>query len=345
MVRTILCCCDILQLCLSSTDTRTHWLIGQVRGGGDFLARLVPQFYAGSIGVCLFFALSGCLIARSWLRNPQILRFLRARILRIYPAYLACLLLTLGLLGPLFSELAPRDYFEHVQTGKYFLRNFDLVGLTYMLPGVFATNPVPYVANGSLWSLALEVRLYAIIAVLGVVRLLTWPRVFAMLAVAYTGYCLFGWYETAPQHQDKTALTVLFLMASLAAIFASGLPLSTRCLALIVLLAAASKVTFLFVPMTMLALGYFSLWFSWRLPAWPLPWRGDYSYGMFLYGFPVQQMIVATFPDISPLAMFSLAVPLSLALAIASWHWVEQPSLRLKHLRPLDPARTSKPRT
>ncbi|MGB0132316.1 acyltransferase family protein [Dokdonella sp.] len=307
---------------------------------GDLFARLIPQFYSGSIGVCVFFALSGCLITRSWLRNPRIFRFIRARILRIYPAYLVCLLLTVGLIGPLFNELAPINYFEHAQTGKYFARNVDLVGLTYMLPGLFASNPFPYVANGSLWSLALEVRMYLAIAILGVLRVLTWPRVFVVIVLFFTIYSLSGWIETAPQHQDKAALAMLFMMASLAALFASRIPLSTRFLLVLVLLAVASGESFLFVPMTMLALGYFSLWFSWRLPAWKLPWRGDYSYGLFLYGFPVQQMIVATFPSISPLALFAHAVPSSLILAIASWHWVEQPSLRLKQLRSLDPART-----
>ncbi|MEZ5461396.1 acyltransferase family protein [Dokdonella sp.] len=313
-------------------------LLGPTDSGVDLLARAIPRFYAGSIGVCLFFALSGCLITHSWLRNPGIFRFLRARILRIYPAYLVCLLCTVGLIGPFFSELSPHAYFEHVQTVKYVLRNIDLIGLTYVLPGLFAGNPVPFVANGSMWSLALEVRMYAVIALFGAIGMLSWPRIFTIVVLAFVLYCLLGWVAIAPLHQDKAALAMLFMMASLIAMFASRIPLSTRCLSIFVVLVVATAKSFLFVTVTMLALGYFSLWFCWRLPAMRLPWRSDYSYGLFLYGFPVQQMVVAAHPEVSPLELFGLAVPLSLVLAMASWHWVEQPCLRLKQWGSLDPA-------
>ena len=85
-------------------------------GSRDLLALLIPGFYAGSVGVCIFFALSGCLIARSWLRTPHVMRFARARFLRIYPAYFACLLLCAGVFGAAFSDLGFNDYFAHLQT-------------------------------------------------------------------------------------------------------------------------------------------------------------------------------------------------------------------------------------
>ncbi|MEP6881735.1 MAG: acyltransferase family protein [Dokdonella sp.] len=158
--------------------------IARPGNSSDLLARLIPGFYAGSVGVCIFFALSGCLISRSWLRSPSLMRFAGARLLRIYPAYLICLLLCVGLFGAAFSDLAPADYFAQEQTRTYLLRNFDLVGLAYRLPGIFLRNPQPGIINGSLWSLALEVRLYLIVALLGGLGILARPRVFGLLVVA-----------------------------------------------------------------------------------------------------------------------------------------------------------------
>lgn len=301
---------------------------------GDLLSQLIPGFYAGSVGVCIFFALSGCLITRSWLRHPNLLRFARARFLRIYPAYLLCLLLSIGVFGPLFSDLPLSDYFAHAQTHAYLVRNVDLVGLAYALPEVFARNPLPEIINGSLWSLALEVRLYLVVALLGVLGILARPRIFALLILAYLVLNLGNWIVAAPDHQDKVALTMLFMLAAMAAKQQAWLPLSTRILLAMVVLCWFSATMFAYVPMIMLTLGYFSLWFCWRIPAWRLPWRGDYSYGLFLYGFPVQQMIVANYPGASPLLLTALAVPTTLVLAMASWHWLEQPLLGLKQSRP-----------
>ncbi len=309
----------------------------------DLLARLIPGFYAGSVGVCIFFALSGCLIARSWLRSPSLMRFARARFLRIYPAYLLCLLLCVGLFGAAFSDLALADYFAQEQTRTYLQRNFDLVALAYRLPEIFLRNPQPGIVNGSLWSLALEVRLYVIVALLGGVGILARPRVFGLLVIAYAVFNLCHWLNVPPDHQDKAALTLLFMLAALAAQPSTKLPLSTRGVLMLALLCWASRSTSVYVPMAMLTFGYFSFWFCWRLPPLRLPWQGDYSYGLFLYGFPVQQMIVAMFPDVTPLELTATAVPTTLVFAMASWRWLEQPLLRLKQSRTLQPVPASKP--
>ncbi|MEP6881736.1 MAG: hypothetical protein ABI866_07075 [Dokdonella sp.] len=138
-------------------------------------------------------------------------------------------------------------------------------------------------------------------------------------------------------------MTLLFMLAALAAQPAANLPLSTRGLLVLALMCWASRSTIACVPMTMLVIGYFSFWFCWRLPPLRLPWQGDYSYGLFLYGFPVQQMIVAIFPDATPLTLTAMAVPTTLVFAMASWRWLEQPLLGLKQSRSLQPVPASKP--
>jgi peptidoglycan/LPS O-acetylase OafA/YrhL len=57
---------------------------------------------------------------------------------------------------------------------------------------------------------------------------------------------------------------------------------------------------------------------------------GDYSYGLYIYAFPVQQTAVALFPGISPLRLILISAPITVALAALSWHLVEKRALRLK---------------
>ena len=315
-------------------------LAAQTGEARDVLSLLLPGFYAGSIAVCAFFAISGCLVTHAWLRRQDLWHFVKARVLRIYPAYAVCLFVTAVVIGPAFTVLPLQEYLLHAQTRDYLSRNVDLAGLAYTLPGVFSHNPVPEVVNGSLWSLALEARTYLILIVLAALRLLGRPRVFTALVLIHAMVTGWGWLQQPPHDQDKGALTVLFMATALAATHAHRLPVSTRLLVALGAVAWLIRGTGAFVPVAMLTIGYFTLWFAWRLPAWRLPWRGDYSYGLFLYGFPVQQVLVAVYPQITPPWLGVCALPVTLLVAIASWHWVEQPMLRLKQSRSLSPAPT-----
>lgn len=133
------------------------------------------------------------------------------------------------------------------------------------------------------------------------------------------------------------------IFAALAAQQAANLPLSTRGLFAMVVLCCMSRAATVYVTTIMLTLGAFSLWPCWRLSPFRVPWRGDFSHGLFLYGYPVQQMIVAIHPVVSPQLLAALAIPATLVFAMASWRWLEQPLLRLKQSRPLQPAPLSKP--
>jgi peptidoglycan/LPS O-acetylase OafA/YrhL len=57
---------------------------------------------------------------------------------------------------------------------------------------------------------------------------------------------------------------------------------------------------------------------------------GDYSYGIYVFAFPVQQFLVWWLHVHTPLTLFALAFPATLAMAIVSWHLIERPALALK---------------
>ncbi|ROH86289.1 acyltransferase [Pseudomethylobacillus aquaticus] len=119
----------------------------------------------GSIAVDIFFITSGFLVTSSLLNRQSIVEFIRARALRIFPALLVMLFLTVFVLGVIFTSLPISDYFSSTKTYVYLAKCATLfTGVTYHLPGVFEDNPYKNTVNGSLWTLPKEVRMYAILA-------------------------------------------------------------------------------------------------------------------------------------------------------------------------------------
>jgi peptidoglycan/LPS O-acetylase OafA/YrhL len=310
------------------------YALAGVAGGSDLIARLLPGFYGGRVAVLLFFAISGFLVTNSYLRLPRLPRFVAARVLRIYPAYVACLAVTVVLTGLWFTSLSPRAYFTDPGTWRYLLHNLGLSGLQYTLPGAFdGSRAYSGVVNGSLWSLALEARLYLYLAVLALLQVLRWRRLAAALAAGFVVASLWLWPELAPDTEGKRALTLVFAAAAGAACVAEYVPVSTRLLALLGVATWLLRDSACAYGLTIAGIAYFSCWFAYRLPALPLRFPGDYSYGLFLYGFPVQQALAALWPSLPPDWLTALALPTALLFAIASWHLIERRALSLKPRR------------
>jgi peptidoglycan/LPS O-acetylase OafA/YrhL len=124
--------------------------------------RVSPSFCGngfGSLGVKIFFSISGYMIASSWLHDPHFGRFWLRRALRILPALTVVVLLSVVVLGPLLTNLPLSIYLYSPQTFYYF---YNLVlYINYDLPGVFDQNIFPHAVNGNLWSLPAEVFMYA----------------------------------------------------------------------------------------------------------------------------------------------------------------------------------------
>src|SRR5262249_3782223 len=146
---------------------------------------------------------SGFLITLSYQRKPDLARFLRARVLRLWPALAVVLALTAFVLGPIASTLAPHDYFASTGGGStafgYFLGNLSLFDLRQTLPGVFAANPIPLVVNGSLWTIPYEAAMYLCVATVGALGLLRFPRLTsALVAIAIAVVVLWPTYGGGP---------------------------------------------------------------------------------------------------------------------------------------------------
>jgi peptidoglycan/LPS O-acetylase OafA/YrhL len=293
------------------------------------MARLLGGFDAGRCAVYLFFATSGYLIAGALVRDDRILRYVRHRVLRIYPAYAVCLLVCVFGFGAAFTTLPLGDYLRHPQTWSYFTANWLPLSMQHALPGVFEQHPYPDVVNGSLWSLGPEIRWYFFFGVLALIGLFRHRRLFTLVAALLIGDSIRRHGLAPAEAATAQAITQLFLLGALAAMWRERVPLSWPLFGLLVLSTALLLDTRGGSSLLVLCCVYGALCLALRTP--PLRLRhGDWSYGLFLYGAPVQQSLVALWRDVPPPLLFLLGTAVTLGFAVLSWRLVEAPALRLK---------------
>jgi peptidoglycan/LPS O-acetylase OafA/YrhL len=314
--------------------------------GHCYVLKGLPEFHflswlpLGPLGVYIFFTISGYLVVESWRRDPHIVRFFARRALRIFPGLAVCILLTTFVLGPSLTSLPLKEYFAHPLIPLY-LWNIALYPV-FALPGVFEHNVLPHAVNGSLWSLPIEFLMYLVVGVVGLLRGNRWTLL--ALALVSAGLCLF-WANTATEMlvvyaSDLRQAVLCGTYFWVGAVFREFdlkryFSLSGTVLAFVVLfslepwtptLRAASWVL---IPTLVLSFGFA------RSPA--LSWltrSGDYSYGVYIYAFPVQQTVVSLWPNLAVGPYIVLVSAIVLVLAAASWHLVEAPALRLKPRTP-----------
>jgi len=271
----------------------------------------------GTFAVQGFFALSGYLIAKSCVRIGHLGHYFTNRTLRIAPALIAALIL-----------------------GNYLLSIF----------AQFSKNPVPYIVNGPVWTLSWEVMCYTICGLLWRLGLLVPSSLGSILATAWIIFVI------TPTNGDTTLviapLFLLFFTGSYISLKENELNFRTTGLIsvlILTLLAVDSSsiaiktilehIPFLYGPNIPTGRHYliaylvclpFSLVWLARYVDLKLSVNNDYSYGLYIFGWPVQQVAIASYPQISPLALFLVSLSVTHAIAMLSWHLIEKRALRLK---------------
>jgi peptidoglycan/LPS O-acetylase OafA/YrhL len=297
------------------------------------LWRIAPELDFGSLGVKCFFAISGFLVTQSWLARRKLLPFAAARALRIYPALIVAVVMSL-LLASWSTPLSFNEFMGETQSLEYLWRNASGFEARDQLVGVYAGNPYPRAVNGSLWTLPLELRLYIVVAIVGALGLFARRELFALcLAVALALFLVVpDWFFFSPNTPTIRQMALLFAFGSLAYVCRATLPISLLALcaglAIIVVNPLGLGRGVLFAPL--LVYGLLGLAYH---PALQLPrfnQAGDYSYGLYVYSFPIQQTVVRMIPDLDSTSLFALSMLLTLPVAALSWHLLEKPMLGLK---------------
>jgi peptidoglycan/LPS O-acetylase OafA/YrhL len=215
--------------------------------------------------------------------------------------------------------------------------------LQFHLPGVFANLPFASAVNGSLWTLPAEAIAYGVIAGAGFIGVLRYRALGPLFLIAYWAY---GWH-VAPTIADKNVVHPYlvipgcldcyhyFLMGSVIYLYRDKITLSGYLACLLVLLQICTAQTPFFRLVMRFALPYVVLYLAYcRVPLLArFGRRGDYSYGIYIYAYPIQQLCLHLWgPRMSPGRLFVCALGATLLCAVLSWHLVEAPALRLKRL-------------
>lgn len=295
--------------------------------GPDPMWSLLGIKFSGTVAVDTFFLVSGLLITASLERN-RMKAFLLSRALRIFPALLACVLVMVCVLGPLLTVDA--NYWSRPMTLRFFTANVGLsMNTAYFLPGVFAGQRFESV-NASLWSLPVEVRCYLALALLGALSLLRRGRYNAVLLLGVAAGFWLLWSRPMPDTESRVVWCVAFFATGAAAwLNRSAIPLHGGLLLVLVALAALLRETRGFFLGYYLVLAYGVLWLA-HVPRLPVIRHHDFSYGLYLYGWPAQQLVQLWMPTLGPWGNTLGATLLAGAAAVGSWFLVERPALRLK---------------
>lgn len=299
----------------------------------------------GPLGVYIFFAISGYLVAQSWHRDPSVPRFLIKRALRIFPGLLVCTVLSVVVLGPLLTTLDMATYWGNEHTRGYFT-NVALY-MTYHLPGVFANNKLPHAVNGSLWSLPVEFFMYFLLAFLGFVG--TWFQnqkwgawltglvtfSFMILVALWALPSSEAWVVYSTDLRQIPLCGVYFMVGTCLYQFKLQRFFSLSNVVLsVVLWLSLSRDIQLFVLASWFVLPFVVLAFGLSRHSWLSRWHDkDYSYGIYIYAFPVQQSLVSFWPQMPLLLYLICTLVLTVTLAAVSWHFVEKQALKLKPFR------------
>ena len=292
----------------------------------------------GQHAVQVFFILSGILVAQSFERSRSIVDFATARILRIFPALIVCVLLTALVLGPTVSRLNFADYLASRELLAYIAKTLLLITGNAPLPGVFETLPLAHSVNTSLWTLKYEVLCYMCLALAGLVGLFNrrWRNQATFALICFVILIFAG----APNDPASYGFADHFRYFAL--YFGTGvltytikvglpvhgfplLPLFT-----IFLLALGGRFGEL---ATALFLAYATVWLASKSFG---PLRGlcnklDLSFGVYIYAGPIEQALIWAFPNMHALGIAAMTVALALPLALVSWVVIEWPALQLRH--------------
>ncbi|WP_460958083.1 acyltransferase family protein [Parasphingorhabdus pacifica] len=298
-----------------------------------------------------FFAMSGFQITESWMRDPHPARFAAKRVLRLWPPMLTVSFGMALIVGPLVTSLTLSEYFAAEDTWGYIVNNAGLLTLQHDLPGVFGNNPWSGAVNGSLWTLPMELLayggLYAVLllgaakdrwrwlALAALVALIAWDRHLEDLAGAESA----GSLLSVPVES-----LVAFLVA-----FAAGVVLNLYRIPLSPTAAVVGLVVLALMPNSIVGSFWMTFAVSYAVIVgghfWParleIPgvWVNG-SYGVYVWGFPVQQLL-AMGGIRNQYLMLLCAAPIAYILGTLSWKFVEEPTMQLRHY--ITPAQRSEP--
>jgi peptidoglycan/LPS O-acetylase OafA/YrhL len=280
--------------------------------------------------VMVFFIVSGYFITLSYGKNKSIIHFIKGRLLRIYPGLFFLLVVTVFLIGPLATSLTLRDYFLNGYTYKYFEVLFLIKPGEYTLPGLYESNIYKDIVNGSLWTIQYEILFYILTVILGISGNLKKQSVFILFLISLL-------FSYLPLHKGEVFFELLtfYLSGSLLFLYRFSIPINKK-LAFISLILFFIGSNYFQLKHIFVFMGSYLVMFIIFYKKIHIPFSeklGNYSYSLYLFGFPIQQTVTYFFGgEMNPLINFIISFPITLLMAFVSWNLVEKRFMALKSI-------------
>lgn len=333
---------DFVRLLLASGVV--VWHIFALTTDGAAIIGATPFWFVISAMVPMFFALSGYLVSASAERSRNVREYLLSRTFRIFPALAVVVLFTTFVLGPLLTTLPLSSYFQATETWRYLGNSVGMVAFT--LPGVFADNPNAGNVNGSLWTVPHEIACYLMMAVLIYFRLARHWQALLAIFLSIVAHAFFTWAvpESLFEGTIFTALYSIhfvqgakiipfFLLGSILYLLRDRIPYDHRLAALAFLVVlgigmigpAEWRKSPLLWLLSAPCFVYLVVWAGLtRLPKPHIFGGGDFSYGIYLWHFPILQTLILTLHLRNWWSVALVGALPILAVAALSWRHVEK---------------------
>jgi peptidoglycan/LPS O-acetylase OafA/YrhL len=342
---------DLIRLCAALAVMLGHSFGLRHGGNVELMLRFTHRESFGSLAVYGFFLISGLLVSASYVKQQSPMRFIGLRALRIWPGAIACALFIALVIGPLFTTAPLADYFSNPLTLRWLAHNASLIGTVGgSLPEVFEKNHLAHLVNATVWTLPIELECYVIVLIVG---LLGWigSKRRTVIAVAVVSIIFAYFTRHPPTHITLGGFFIMpiaysfypvpfFFLGMLLYAFRERVLL--HWLPAVSLLVAYVVLRFTQVGAILLypALAYSLLWIASLRSLHRFKPKHDYSYGVYLYGFVVQQSVMAFYPTINNYLSLVVAIPITILLAALSWHFVERPCIAVMRNRKRSAANT-----
>ncbi|MDF3013439.1 MAG: Acyltransferase 3 [Cellvibrio sp.] len=282
----------------------------------------------GLLGVAIFFVISGYLVAESCLRSENFASYMEKRIRRIFPALIVCCFLLVFTVVPFFTPADLWTYFTSSSTYTTFINGTLLLGLRPK--DIFTDFIYPTTINGSLWTLPYEFFFYIIIGTL-IISMKDYKApliVFFISAIiaAYTQKNPIYYHFYTIRFDQNFKFLMIFSFGSLLAFTEqtwnkTNIKVFLSTVSILVLITQYKRAEFFILGN--LAISFLVIAYAVSFKDHIIKHRFDISYGVYIYAFPVQQIVINKLP--MPF-LYSLLVTciITSMLALLSWFFVEK---------------------
>ena len=296
------------------------------------------NFSFGEVAVAGFFILSGFLISKSWDSRPNLWIFLKKRILRIFPAFIVASFVCALIVGPLGAQ-SLSNYFVEFHFFKFLIGALTLS--QPIIPAVFVGQPYAIV-NGAMWTIPIEFSCYLAVLVVGL--FIGFRRSFCLVVTAsLLSLCAFRYFSHKFDWLDviHPNLASYFAVGSCFYVFRDRISFVPKFAAAAFLTLLIGMFSFRAHQIAFAIVGSYLLFYLAYAKIALIESFGnlpDVSYGLYLYGWPIQKLIIWWFPNISPWLVFPISAFSATAAGWVSWHLIEKRFIKSKKIIGMPPS-------